>query len=311
MEKYRVIVNPAAGSGSAKKVIPEIERRLNEAGLNYGLLQTKCAGHAIELALEASMMGCKVVVAAGGDGTVNEVINGLIKAEQHGASPVAMGVLSIGRGNDFAHGVGIPYVLEEAIDLLLKDQRRLIDIGLVTGGKYPQGRYFGNCVGVGFDAITTIEVSKLPRLGGFLSFLIAVLKTIFLYNRGPLAQIKFDEQSLTMRTLLISVMNGRRLGGGFWMAPRAESDDGYFDLCIAQEVSRGRIFTLIPHFLRGSQNSQKEITTGRAAHISITASEGYLPAQSDGEIISIDGKSLEIELLSRRMEVVAYTPEKK
>lgn len=311
MEKCRVIVNPAAGGGSAKRAVPEIKRMLDEAALDYRLLQTENSGHAIELALEASMMGCKVVVAAGGDGTVNEVINGLIKAEQHGASPVAMGVLSIGRGNDFAHGVGIPYGLDKAVDLLLKDQRRLIDIGLVTGGKYPQGRYFGNCVGVGFDAITTIEVSNLPRLGGFLSFLIAVMKTIFLYNRGPLAQIKFDEQSLTMRTLLISVMNGRRLGGGFRMAPKAESDDGYFDLCIAQEVSRGRIITLIPHFLRGSQNSQKEITTGRATHISITASEGYLPAQSDGEIISIDGKSLEIELLPRRLEVVAYTPEKK
>jgi YegS/Rv2252/BmrU family lipid kinase len=305
MEKYRVIVNPAAGGGSAKRVIPEIKRLLDEAGLEFQFIQTERSGHAIELAKEGSLAGCEVVVAAGGDGTVNEVINGLIEAEGEGASPAALGVLSIGRGNDFADGVGIPYDLEGAFGLLLEDQRRLIDIGRVAGGLYPQGRYFGNCVGVGFDAITTIEVSKLPRLGGFLSFLIAVLKTIFLYNRGPLALIEFDDHSLTQRTLLVSVMNGRRLGGGFWMAPEAESDDGVFDLCIAQEVSRARIFTMIPHFLRGTQATQNEITTGRAASISISALEGSLPAQSDGEIISVDGQYLEIELLPRRLEIVS------
>ena len=311
MKKYRIIVNPAAGGGSARRVIPEIKRLLAEARLDYQIEPTERAGHAIELAKEASLAGCDVVVAAGGDGTVNEVINGLINAEEQGASPAALGVLSIGRGNDFADGVGIPYDLEEAFQLLLEDQRRLIDIGRVSGGIYPQGRYFGNCVGVGFDAITTIEVSKLPRLGGFLSFLIAVLKTIFLYNRGPLASIKYDDHSLTQRTLLISVMNGRRLGGGFRMAPDAESDDVIFDLCIAQEVSRARIFTLIPHFLRGTQATQNEITTGRAARVSITALEGSLPAQSDGEIISVDGQSLEIELLPRRLEIVSMVRESK
>ena len=95
------------------------------------------------------------------------------------------------------------------------------------------------------------------------------------------------------------------------MAPDAESDDGIFDLCIAQEVSRARIFTLIPHFLRGTQATQNEITTGRAARVSITALEGSLPAQSDGEIISVDGQSLEIELLPRRLEIVSMVRESK
>jgi diacylglycerol kinase (ATP) len=311
VRNYLIIANPAAGGGSAKGVIPEIVRRLDEANLVFQLQLTECPGHAIELAEEGSLAGFDIIVAAGGDGTVNEVINGLIKAEQHGASPVAMGVLSIGRGNDFAHGMGIPYALDEAFRVLVEDHRRSIDLGRVTGGKYPQGRYFGNCVGVGFDAITTIEVSKLPRLGGFLSFLIAVLKTIFLYHRGPLVQIKFGDQTLTQNVLLISVMNGRRLGGGFWMAPNAESDDGFFDLCIAKEVSQWRIFTLIPHFLRGSQDTQKEITTGLAARIIINALEGKLPAQCDGEIISVDGQSLEVGLLPRRLEIVTRIAEKK
>ncbi len=170
------------------------------------------------------------------------------------------------------------------------------------------GRYFGNCGGVGFDAIATIEAAKLPRWGGFLSFLVAVLKTIFLYNKAAVSTVVYDGKNLTQPSLMISVMNGRRLGGGFFMAPNSEPDDGLFDLCIAHEVSPARIFRLIPHFLHGTQSTQKEITTGQAARISITAVEGALPAQTDGEILCVDGQRLEIELLPRQIEVICPAP---
>jgi YegS/Rv2252/BmrU family lipid kinase len=232
------------------------------------------------------------------------VLNGLLEAGQAGGHVSVLGLLSIGRGNDFAHGIGVPRDLDHACQVLAAGHRRTIDVGRVTGGLYPQGRYFGNCVGVGFDAIGTIEASKLPRLGGFLSYLIAVLKTIFLYYRAPLTAVEYDGRAITQPSLLVSIMNGQRLGGGFAMAPDAEFDDGLFDLCIAQEVSRARMFALLPHFLRGTQASQKEIAIGRAAHISITALEGSLPAQTDGEILCVDGRRLEIELLPRQLEVI-------
>ena len=220
-----------------------------------------------------------------------------------------MAVLCVGRGNDFAYSMGIPYDLEQACKAIAEDQRRTIDIGRVFGGIHPQGRYFGNCVGVGFDAIGTIEVAKLPRLGGFLSYLIAVLKTIFLYYKGPVVAIDYDNHSLTQPTLLVSIMNGIRLGGGFIMAPEAEPNDGLFDLVIADQVSRPRIFGLLPHFLRGTQGNQKEIKTDRAARISIKAIEGSLPAQTDGEILCVDGKDLVVELLPRQLEII-YQPKK-
>jgi diacylglycerol kinase family enzyme len=147
-------------------------------------------------------------------------------------------------------------------------------------------------------------VSKLPRLGGFLSFLVAVLKTIFLYHEAPMATVTYDGQTLTQRSLLISIMNGRRLGGGFIMAPDSEPDDGLFDLCIAQHVSRTRKLLLLPHFLRGTQSSQKEISTAQARRVSIAAVAGALPAQTDGEIISVEGQHLEIELLPGELEIV-------
>ena len=116
--------------------------------------------------------------------------------------------------------------------------------------------------------------------------------------------IEYDGRTLTQPSLMISVMNGRRLGGGFWMAPDSKPDDGLFDLCIAREMSRLRMFGIIRHFLRGSQATQEPITTGQAARISITAVDGSLPAHADGEILCIDGKQLEIELLPRPIELI-------
>jgi len=306
MPKYKIIANPMAGGGTARHKIPLIQEKLTRLGLDFDLVRTDHIGHSQELTRQAVASGYDIIVAAGGDGTSNDVVNGLMEARQAGLANATMGVLCIGRGNDFAGSIGIPYDLDQACDLLRHlDQRRMVDIGRVTGGVYPQGRYFCNCVGIGFDAIGTIEVSKLPRMGGFFSFFIAVLKTIFLYYKAPLTKIEYDGQTLTQPSLMVSIMNGRRLGGGFIMAPNSEPDDGFFDLCIAEEMSRVRIFQLIPHFLKGTQATQKEIKTARATHIQITALEGSkLPAQTDGEILCIDGQNLEVELLPRQIEVI-------
>lgn len=304
MTRLMIVANPVAGAGAGARAILKVERWMAEHRVDFDLVRTERPWHGAEIAKEAASSGVEVVVSLGGDGTANEVLNGLVEARLAGKGVSAMGVVGAGRGSDFAHTVGIPKELESACQVLVEGRRRKIDIGRVVGGLYPQGRYFGNCVGVGFDAITTIEAVKLPRWGGFLSFLVAVLKTIFLYNKAPVSTVEYDGKTLTQPSLMISVMNGRRLGGGFFMAPKAEPDDGLFDLCIAHEVSRARVFGLIPHFLRGTQSTQKEITSGQAARISITAVKGVLPAQTDGEILCIDGKRLDIELLPRQVEVV-------
>jgi diacylglycerol kinase (ATP) len=308
MKKCMIIVNPAAGGGLGRKSIPEIENLLKRHSISYQLVLSEYHGHTIKLAKEAALQDFYAVVAAGGDGTVNEVINGLMDAKAPEIHLPALGVLCVGRGNDFASGMDIPYDLESGCKALKLDQRRMIDIGRVYGGLYPQGRYFGNCVGVGFDAIGTIEVAKLPRLGGFLSYVIAIFKTIFLYFQAPVSTVCYDGQKLTQPSLLVSVMNGRRLGGGFKMAPNALPDDGYFDLCIAHQVSRLEMFRLISLFLRGTQTKHPAIKTGRVKNVSISCETGALPAQTDGEILCIDGKKIEVELLARQIEVI-YHPQ--
>jgi YegS/Rv2252/BmrU family lipid kinase len=301
---YKIIVNPVAGRGDGERVIPQVERMLSGYGLDFDLVRTERPWHAADLAQEAVAAGYDSVVAVGGDGTANEVLNGLMRAKQAGAGTCAMGILCVGRGNDFAYGLGIPTDLEAGCQALAQGHRRTMDVGRVVGGLYPEGRYFGNGVGIGFDAVVGFEAVKMTWLHGFPSYIVAVLKTVFLYYKAPLVTIEYDGQTITQSSLMVSIMNGQRMGGGFMMAPEGKPDDGLFDLCIAREVSRARIFGLIPHFLRGTQATQEPIRTERARRVVVTAIEGVLPAHADGETLCTDGQRLEIELLPRQIEVI-------
>jgi diacylglycerol kinase (ATP) len=308
MKPIRVILNPAAGHGNGAKLAPSIETALKEHSLDYDLVRTEGPGHATRLADMAIRDGVELVVAAGGDGTLNEVVNGLMRSALPVDRRPLLGVLCAGRGNDFSGSLGIPEQLDQACELLRSRSTRLLDVGMVTGGIVPEGRYFINCVGVGFDSVATIEAAKLPRWGGFMSFLVAILKTIFLYNHAPLASIEFNGTTIEQRSLMISMMNGRRLGGNFLMAPNSKPDDGLLDLCIAEQMNSFQILRLVPHFIKGTQATQKTIKTGQTARIRITARDGPLPAQTDGEIISTEGRSLLVELLPGQLRVICPQP---
>ena len=129
------------------------EQFLQIPGFDYDLVLTEGPQHAQKLARQAAEEGRPLVVAAGGDGTVNEVINGLMLANLNGNVRPSLAVLPVGRGNDFAYGMGVRETLEENIALIARDSRKWMDIGKVSGGDYPNGRYFGNGIGVGFDTI--------------------------------------------------------------------------------------------------------------------------------------------------------------
>ncbi len=308
-KRYKIIVNPISGRGAGELAIPFIEQAL--PGLDFDIVRTERPWHAAELARQAVLDGYDVVVSVGGDGTANEVLNGLMQAKQAGGEhSAAMGVLSVGRGNDFAFGVGAPADLAAACRALVQDQRRTIDVGRVEGGLYPQGRYFGNGVGVGFDAVVGFEALKIKYLQGFLLYLVAALKTIFLYYRAPLVRIEYEGQSFTQRSLMISIMNGRRAGGGFMMAPQANMDDGLFDLCIAAQTSRLRLLGLVPRFMNGSQAVHEAVRTGQSKRVVVSAVEGALPAHSDGETLCAEGQQLSVELLPQQISVI-YEPGEK
>ncbi|MBL8102932.1 MAG: diacylglycerol kinase family lipid kinase [Anaerolineales bacterium] len=303
--KYYVIVNPTSGRGLGEKSIPHIESYLKENGFDYTLVNTNGVWHAAELAENAVRDGYDVIVCASGDGTVNEAINGIMRAKKAGHNGAAFTVLGIGTGNDFAGGTGIPTNLNEGLSALKQNKRKRIDLGLVKGGDYPDGRYFGNGIGVGFDAAVGNEAIKVRWTRGLLAYLIGVIKTVFLYYNPAQVEIILDDNEIIKQTsLMISVMNGRRMGGGFQMAPESQADDGLFDLCIAETASKGRILQMIPHFIKGTQATLPEIQMKRAKKVSIKSLDMAFPAHADGEFICLDGKHLTLELLPQELEIV-------
>lgn len=304
MTKYKLIVNPISGRGFGAKAIPSIKQLLTTAEIDYSVILTQRPGHGIELAQQAAEEAYDCVISVGGDGTANEVLNGLMLAKKTLNKSPAMGILGVGRGNDFAYGANIPPGIEGGCQVIVQNHRRWMDVGRVTGGNFPQGRYFGNGIGIGFDAVVGFEAVKITWLSGFPSYIVAVLKTIFLYFQAPLIKIKVDQQSFELSPLMVSIMNGRRMGGGFMMAPDAKNDDGLLNLCIANQVSRGRIFSLIPYFLKGTQSTQKEIRMISAKKVMIEALKGSLPAHADGETLCTDGEQLDVEILPKQIEMI-------
>ncbi len=302
--RYFIIVNPICGRGLGEKSIPAIEARLKQAGAEYRLTRTDRPWHAADLAEQAIREGYDVIVCASGDGTINEAINGLMKARHAGINHAAFGVISIGTGNDFSGGVGIPTDLEHSLDALLADKRKKIDIGLVTGGDFPQGRYFGNGVGIGFDAAVGTAANKVTWTSGLLSYFIGVIATVFVYYTPPKVHIQIDGKDIVQYALMISIMNGQRMGGGFRMAPNSKVDDGLFDLCICETAGKMRIFGLIPYFLKGTQEGQPEIKMMRGKKVTVTALQGDFPAHADGEMLCSKAKSLTMEILPGELEIV-------
>jgi diacylglycerol kinase (ATP) len=308
MGKYKIIVNPTSGRGYAGRAITQIEEILKSSGLVFDVEYTEKQWHAAEIAARAAREGYEAVISASGDGTANEVLNGLMRAQKEGYKNTTMGILAVGTGNDFAYGMGIPAGVEAGCKILVENYRQSMDVGLLKGGDYPDGRYFGNGVGVGFDAETGFVAAKIRWIRGLLLYLIAAIETIFIYYKAPKVKIQYDENEIVQSSLMISIMNGRRMGGGFFFAPNGDPADGRFDLCIAESASKVRIFQLIPYFLKGTQATQKEVKTGHATRVNITSIEGKLPVHCDGETVCYGGIELSIELLPHQLEFITQKP---
>jgi len=304
MPQCKIIVNPTSGRGEGGADIPQAKALLSSLGVSFDMVRTERPLHAVALAREAVQEGYEKVVAMGGDGTANEVLNGLMQAKLAGEGEAALGIITVGRGNDFGHGINVPHGLEPSCRFLAAGKIQRMDVGKITGGLFPQGRFFGNGIGIGFDTIVGFEAAKLTWLSGFPSYLVAALKTIFLYFHAPLLRIAHDGGTVEQPSLMVSVMNGRRMGGSFQMAPQSKNDDGLFTVCLAGQVSRLGIFLLIPRFIQGTQAGHPAIRYFDTARLSIRALTGTLAAHADGETICTEADTLSVEILPKAVDVI-------
>ncbi|HTX90384.1 MAG TPA: diacylglycerol kinase family protein [Anaerolineales bacterium] len=308
MARYLLIVNPTSGRGFAGRSLPLMEAELKKYKIEYDIVMTERPWHAADLAEKGARDGYEAVIIASGDGTANEVLNGLMRARKAGFTKTAMGQIAVGTGNDFAFGMNIPGGVEIGCKILAENYRRKMDVGVVRGGDYPDGRYFGNGVGIGFDAATGFVAAKIRWTRGLLLYLIAAIETIFVYYKAPTVRLVYEGKELTQPSLMISIMNGRRMGGGFFFAPKGDPGDGWFDMCLARSASQLRIFGLIPYFMKGTQATQPEVKLDRCRKVVATAISGTMPVHCDGETVCFEGKELEIELLPAQIEFITQKP---
>jgi diacylglycerol kinase family enzyme len=257
----------------------------------------------MEMAGNLSRKGKTAVVAAGGDGTCNEVINGLLDTSGEGNPPL-VGILPVGRGNDFAYGAGISSELYGAMSALLSENITLLDAGRVFGGEYPQGRWFGNGIGIGFDAIVGFEAEGMTGIHGSAAYILAALKTLVKYPAAPEVDFTADGVSSRVNPALISIMNGKRMGGSFFMAPDADSRDGMLNFCRTEQGSRLRLLSALVTYMKGTQARRSDTSTGMASEYTVKALKGGLAVHADGERICRSGTELRVEILKGALRLL-------
>lgn len=301
--KVKIIVNPNADLGRAWRTASDLRAVVDELG-GADWAGSVYPRHATELARQAGEEGYRLVIAAGGDGTVHEVMNGLMQfpAERR----PQMGVVPIGTGNDFAFAVGMNKEPALAIRQVLQGTPRAVDIGLMHD-QLGRTIYWDNTIGIGFDATVTIRSRKISFLRGFPLYLAAVLQTIALNHTAPRMEVKTDRESWTEETLLLAVCNSGREGGGFMLAPGAKNNDGVLNYTRIRNVSRPTMLRILPEVLKGTHAHFSSISMGELTRMELKSNAPLL-IHADGEIYAGFGsniRSLQIEMLPGALQVVA------
>lgn len=298
--KIKIILNPMADMGNAWRVARDL-RSITEQHGGIDWSGTVYPGHAIDLAKGSK--GYDMVIAMGGDGTVHEVMNGLMQIPEK-KRPI-LGIVPVGSGNDFAHAIGITTKSEHALVHALEAEPSTVDLGLMTDG---QGRreYFDNTLGIGFGAIVTIRSHRLPILRGFLMYLTAVIQTIILDHNPIKMQMEIDGKKVEESIIYLVLCNGPREGGGFLVTPDAKIDDGILDYVMITDVSRLKMFRIVPEVMKGTHGRFKEVTIDRCKKFTLTA-DRPLYIHADGEIFSGPGtdiRQVSFEILPNALKVV-------
>lgn len=299
----KLIFNPNADMGNAWKLASDLRPIVEEFG-GADWAGTVYPTHAIELATQAANEGYELIVTAGGDGTIQEVVNGLMAVPQE--KRPRLGIVPLGSGNDFAFAAGIPKQPSVALRQAFQGTARAVDVGLIENER---GRrvYWDNTLGIGFDATVTLRTHTLPLLRGFLMYFTAVMQTITFNHEAPLLQIKTDEENWAEKTMMMVICNGPREGGGFLVAPEAVVDDGVFHYAAIRKVSRPMMLRLVPEVMNGTHGKFEQIRMGTLRKMELE-SDAPLRIHIDGETFAgfgSDVRKIKVEVIPGAIEIQA------
>ena len=298
-----MIVNPAAQNGTAGRRWPRLAEHARTLGLEFDAVFTEAPGHATELARSAAADGRELVAALGGDGTVNEVVNGLAET---GAAGPELAILPFGTGRDTIRTYGIPKSAKRALELVRGGRTRTIDLGRATfqaTGDGEGSRWYiniGSCGLTGAVAARAERTSK--RLGGTPSFLFATVATFAAWRNVPfLVQID-DEPPLELVANNVICANGRAFGGGIKVCPQAEPDDGLLDVLVWGDVGKLDLALNLPRLYRGTHLGHAKVTVLRARRVRVEPARP-LPLELDGELPGTTPATFEIVPAALRLRV--------
>ena len=295
--RWLVVANPISGQGRAMQHRHEIEAVLRRHGLAFELVVSEHPGHTVDLVARAVEGGCRRILAVGGDGTVNQCANGIFRQRAAPTDQILLGVMPIGTGNDWARTHGIPKDYAEVAALMASGAHRLHDVGVADFGNGMQ-RHFVNVAGLGFDAHV---VASLPdRTLGPLAYLVGLAKGLLSYDAVSLG-LTFADRKVDASAFVLFFAIGRYCGSGMNVAPRAEVDDGLFDITLVQALSRWEVLKSLRKLFDGTLLDHPKVIALREAQARVDA--GPVPVEADGELIG--HAPVRFTLLPRALRVLA------
>jgi YegS/Rv2252/BmrU family lipid kinase len=296
-----LIFNPYSDRGRSGQKASDLRALVEKLG-GADWRGTEYPGHATEIAAQAA--DYQTVAALGGDGTVHEVVNGLMQIAPERRP--RLGVVPIGSGNDFAFGAGVPLTNPlEAVQRIFRGLPRVLDVGLIRDGN-GRSAYFHNTVGIGFDAAINIRSRSITYLYGFVMYLTATLQTIAFNFEAPHMRVQHDDGVIEQPVMMLTLGNGPRAGGGFYTTPAAQMDDGLFDFIYVQQLSRLRILQLLPKVMQGTHIHEPDVTSKRTTRLVVDADRA-LPIHIDGELFApyeLNVRHVEINLIPQALQVM-------
>lgn len=303
-KKWLVIVNPNAGRKRGIRDWNSIHQLLILHGFDFSPVLTKRPGHAIRLSRDHIEQGCRKIIVVGGDGTMNEVINGLFLQRTYKTTEVTLGMITVGTGNDWGRMFGIPRDYDQAIAVLKKSRTYIQDAGQVrySRGKGKADRYFINIAGLGFDAVVTKRTNALKEKGrgGALLYFANIFASMFRYRYVD-AVLNIDGMPFRHKVFSLNIGIGKYNGGGMMQLPSAIADDGLFDLTLIKKISRPDLIISLKRLYNGTIGEHPRVETFTGKKIRIEAGNNLM-LETDGE--SLGHAPLEFSIIPRSVRVI-------
>lgn len=301
--KALFIVNPAAGKGRGRKFLPFLENSLKSLSIHSTIIETKYLGHATEIA-KSFLDDNALIFGVGGDGTINEIINGLNPTHKH-----KLGIIPIGSGNDFARAIGNIDKEFSILKYISTNKTLLCDVGHVivtSNGSVILDKKFISSFGIGFDAFVASKIKTIKYLKGIFLYISSVFLSLLNYNAST-GTISINDGEITIadKIFLFAVGNTKTAGGGFKLNPDAAIDDGYLDLCMTRNISKFTLLKVLPKAIFGTHIKHRLVETYRFTNLSYSTRERVF-LHLDGEVLELEEgeKEIVLAILPSHQEVI-------